>query len=262
VALQGERQVHAKEVKRLIKVEHELIGTLAGILAEAHLGETPTSADLEAETGLAKQTTDTLESKYRDISLEKATLEGQLQKEANEASEAQLGLEHAGLASRLTAALERYAVATVATQLMDEPIAVYERQQQPMVLRRAQDIFGRIAGRYPVVVTPLGEFDLRVVDSSSRAKGTSILSRGTQERLYLALRLAYIESVRDASGGLPVLMDEILVNFGRPRRREAAQAVTEFAETRQVVFFTCHQSTVDAFAAVDSGVSVLELANL
>jgi uncharacterized protein YhaN len=60
--------------------------------------------------------------------------------------------------------------------------------------------------------------------------------------------LSYIENLAGAHAALPVLMDDVLVNFDDQRRLAAAKVITEFAALRQVVFFTCHPATAEAFA--------------
>ena len=46
---------------------------------------------------------------------------------------------------------------------------------------------------------------------------------------------------------LPVVIDEVLVNFDRERARCAAAAFVEISRTNQVLVLTCHQWMVDLF---------------
>ncbi len=110
---------------------------------------------------------------------------------------------------------------------------------------------GLTGGRYVRLSTPTGEFDPHIIDDSNSSKKNIELSTGTAQQLYLALRLAYLETLSDGTG-LPVLMDDILVNFDEERRSYAVQLILEFAKKQQVVLFTCHESTVEAFTKVAS----------
>ena len=67
------------------------------------------------------------------------------------------------------------------------------------------------------------------------------------EQLYLAIRFGYITG--HAAGGerLPVLMDDVLVNFDPRRAAAAARSIVDLSRERQVLFFTCHPSVVDVF---------------
>ena len=59
---------------------------------------------------------------------------------------------------------------------------------------------------------------------------------------------------------LPVVVDEVLVNFDPERARLAAEAFATLAETNQVLVFTCHPQTVDLFAEA-AGAQVIEVAS-
>ena len=75
----------------------------------------------------------------------------------------------------------------------------------------------------------------------------------------MCLRLALAEQHRPS---LPLLLDDILVNFD-PARAEAATAVlAEVAKTRQVLVFTCHPWVVDIVQSVQADSGVIELARI
>ena len=105
-------------------------------------------------------------------------------------------------------------------------------------------------GRYASLAVPLGEGRMEVFDAHSGAHTSDVLSRGTAEQLYLAIRLGLIARMGEVGSGLPVLMDDVLVNFDPERRLGAARAIAQVATARQIVFFTCHPETAEAFADV------------
>ena len=43
---------------------------------------------------------------------------------------------------------------------------------------------------------------------------------------------------------MPVVMDDILVNFDPERAQEACRAIGELSKDQQVLLFTCHPETV------------------
>ena len=70
------------------------------------------------------------------------------------------------------------------------------------------------------------------------------LSRGTSEQLYLALRFGLVEHFVETSGEpLPIVMDDILVNFDDERATRAARSIEELSKTCQIIYFTCHPTT-------------------
>jgi uncharacterized protein YhaN len=85
------------------------------------------------------------------------------------------------------------------------------------------------------------------------------LSRGTREQLYLALRFGLIREFGQHTERLPVVIDEILVNFDPERARRAVEAFAELAQTNQLLVFTCHPATVDMFNSVVPDAQVIQL---
>ena len=169
-------------------------------------------------------------------------------------------LREGGITERLGQNLEAYAVSYIAARLLEEALEAYEAERQPAVIQSAQDIFARLTGgRYTRLATPLGRFEPMVSGTSSAGKGPERLSRATAEQLFLALRLSYIDNLAGAHPSLPVLMDDILVNFDDERRSAAARVIAEFAERRQVVFFTCHAATAEAFREASGELTMLEM---
>jgi uncharacterized protein YhaN len=69
------------------------------------------------------------------------------------------------------------------------------------------------------------------------------LSKGTAEQLYLALRFGLVSHFAETAEPLPILMDDILVNFDDDRADSAARSIEELAQHHQVIYFTCHPQT-------------------
>jgi uncharacterized protein YhaN len=71
------------------------------------------------------------------------------------------------------------------------------------------------------------------------------MSDGTADQLYLALRLAALESHVVASEPLPLILDDILVNFDDHRAKATLKVLGEFSKKTQVVYFTHHAHLLD-----------------
>lgn len=69
------------------------------------------------------------------------------------------------------------------------------------------------------------------------------LSRSTAEQLYLALRFGLVEHFAAGAEPLPIVMDDILVNFDDERAARATRSIEELAKHQQVMYFTCHPET-------------------
>ena len=136
----------------------------------------------------------------------------------------------------------------------------YEEERQPDVLRNAQEFFATVTGgRYERLISPLDSQVITALAPDGSSKATGQLSRGTEDQLYLALRFGLIREFGARSARLPVIVDDILVNFDPERAYRAAQAFVELAQTNQVLVFTCHPETRDLFTKADPRTQVIEL---
>ena len=212
---------------------------------------------LKAQADAAAQESD---RSFEELTAEKNRLAGSLEDKAHERRGGELRLEEAGLVERLGEAVDRYLVLAIASRLLESAQGRYERERQPDVVKHAERVFRRITNDdYIGLSVPLGDGRIEVFDRRSEARTSDILSRGTAEQLYLALRLGLIAQLGDAGCGLPVLMDDVLVNFDPERKQGAAEAVAELASSRQVVFFTCHPETIRLFETAAPGHTRLDL---
>ena len=69
------------------------------------------------------------------------------------------------------------------------------------------------------------------------------LSRGTSEQLYFALKLAFVEQIKDQIN-LPILIDDSFVNFDDQRINEIEKLLQTIAQSNQVLIFTAQKSLV------------------
>jgi uncharacterized protein YhaN len=84
------------------------------------------------------------------------------------------------------------------------------------------------------------------------------MSTGTREQLYLAVRLAYVRHYCDAAEPLPLVLDDVLVNFDAARARATLRVLADFAATSQVLILTCHEH-LTAMAREVTGVEAVRL---
>ena len=155
--------------------------------------------------------------------------------------------ELAALQGQAHALARQWATTALAGRLLAETRRRYERERQPDVVRSAQAYFRQITnGRYERITAPPGDASVRVETESGEQLLPSELSRGTVEQLYLSLRFGLIEEFARHAEPLPVVMDDILVNFDEERAERAASAIGQLAATHQVIFFTCRSETAKA----------------
>lgn len=76
------------------------------------------------------------------------------------------------------------------------------------------------------------------------------LSKGTVDQLYLALRLALVQSVSENGEPVPMLLDDPFANYDDGRLARTMELISGIAETSQVLLFTCREDVARAAEAV------------
>ncbi len=168
-------------------------------------------------------------------------------------------LEYEEASARLKAAQHNLMVLFIAQKTLQQAIADWDRKSQPEVYRQASRLLSLMTDGAWVQVRLSDAGAIEAVDALRTALPPHLLSVGTRQQLYLSLRLALLITASDVGRGLPVVCDDILVNFDDTRRVQAARALAELARTRQVVLFTCHKDVAALMGTVDPSSKRLEL---
>jgi len=143
-----------------------------------------------------------------------------------------------------------WVVNKVALYMLNKARKKYEKERQPSVIKAAEKIFTHTTqGRYRRIFKPMDSDDILIVDEHERTKGLLEMSRGTREQLYLAMRFGLIAEYEKRSEPLPIIMDDVFVNFDDDRNNQIIDRVKYFAKNRQIIILTCHKRTLEAYSA-------------
>jgi uncharacterized protein YhaN len=163
--------------------------------------------------------------------------------------------------ARIDEAAEQWAVITLCRALLDETRKIYETERQPEVLRAASSFFSVMTEtRYVRVIAPLDGGDIQVERADGARLAPQLLSRGTAEQLYLSMRLALVREYANHVDPLPVVFDDIFVNFDPDRSRTSLKALRDLCVTHQVLLFTCHPHLVKHVEEIVPEAKVFSLA--
>ncbi len=155
---------------------------------------------------------------------------------------------------------EEWSILTLARTIMEKGIERYEQERQPGVIKEAQSFFSKMTlGRYPRIYAPLNEAKIYVEDKDGSRKDIQDLSGGTAEQLYLSLRFGFIREFSKRSESLPIVFDDILVNFDPERFRAACEAIKELVKTNQVLYFTCHPESADLLTKIIPDSKIIDI---
>jgi len=219
-------------------------------------------------------TLEELKEKVNEISRQLREIDGEIelilekQAEANRALEGlvssvehqELLVRRASLDGQAVALARRWAVLSLALHILERARERFESENQPQVIRAASSFFNTITrGRYSRIEAEAGTDEIRAVSAQGLRVSPEKLSRGTAEQLYLSLRFGVITSCKTGSERLPVLMDDILVNFDPDRSRQAARCIGELSKKHQVIFLTCHPHVAKMLEEVSPDARVMNL---
>ena len=259
-----------------VKGEDELIRIAADAAKAAELRKQKTSLDQqidsaisgvcgrqEIEQCLATTDTDRLAVQFDQLAERSAAAaerlkesyqqQGQLSEQlrvmAEDRSLAEKQLELTCVEQQLKDAVHEWQVLGTMHLALESVRRTYERDRQPETLRDASRYLNYLTdGRYVRVWTPLDEDVLRVDDAAGECLPAEVLSRGTREQLFLSLRLALVGLYRRRGIELPLLLDDVFVNFDTRRALAAVNLLAEFArDGHQLLVFTCHEHIAEMF---------------
>lgn len=173
--------------------------------------------------------------------------------------------EQAALLDELSVLSRRWSVIQIAKNIILRSMQVFEQERQDLVIRRAGKFFNSLTGgNYEGLHLDLGKKDFKAMALSGRGgvlDSEAALSRGTREQLYLSLRLAYIQQHNQSKESLPVIMDDILVNFDPRRTEQTATIFRDFSENNQCLFFTCHPHVAEMMRGIAPKASFYKIEN-
>jgi len=171
--------------------------------------------------------------------------------------------EMAAIGAEIDREARRYAALTVASTMLAERMEAYAAEHQGPILASASTHLARLTGgRYPRVRIGADEKAayLEVVDAAGDGKTVEALSEGTQDQLYLALRLATLAERLGTAPGPPLLLDDPFKNFDDVRTIAGIRAVAVLAPRVQIVYFSPRTVLADlAREALGGEVEILVL---
>ncbi|MBF1246435.1 MAG: hypothetical protein HXM45_00835, partial [Lautropia mirabilis] len=168
-------------------------------------------------------------------------------------------------AAGMAEAAERYLRLKTAARLLQWSMERFRQTRQDPMLARASEIFQALT---------LGSFSRLLVDADShdsprlvsiRTDGNKpvevpSLSEGTRDQLYLALRLAALDQQASQGSRMPLIADDLFINFDDRRTEAGLQVLGDVSRRMQVILLTHHDHLVPlARQVLGDGLNVIEL---
>lgn len=168
-------------------------------------------------------------------------------------------------AAGMAEAAERYLRLKTAARLLQWSMERFRQTRQGPMLARASEIFQALT---------LGSFSRLLVDADShdsprlvsiRTDGNKPvevpgLSEGTRDQLYLALRLAALDQQASQGSCMPLIADDLFINFDDRRTAAGLQVLGDVSRRMQVILLTHHDHLVPlARQVLGDELNVIEL---
>ena len=153
----------------------------------------------------------------------------------------------------LVDAARRWAVLKAASTLLGGALDRHRAARRDPLMVRAGEIFAVLTrGAFARLDQDFGEDDelkLVGVRPSGETAAVEAMSEGTRDQLYLALRLALIESYASRAEAPPFIGDDIFASFDDARSGAGLEALAAIGDRVQPILFTHHLHVVEAARA-------------
>ena len=222
--------------------------TFAGLLSSEKIGE------LEAQWEAVSAKLEAAREELTTLAGERGALRQEQRAIAEDKSLDDRQLELSCAEKQLIDTCKAWREHATVTRVLERIRSEYEAHRQPETLAEASQAMSRLTdGEYRRVWTPLANDILLVENSAGESLTVDHLSRGTREQLFLSVRLAIVATFARRGIKLPLVLDDVLVNFDALRAQRAAEVLSEFAAGgHQVLLFTCHEHMWQMFKAIDA----------
>lgn len=146
--------------------------------------------------------------------------------------------------SRLEEELARQQAEYIALQLSLDALqaanTTLQNRFSPELGRRAAEIFADMTGSTWSHILLDRDFHLSAESGSDPTRrSVQLLSAGTADQLYLAVRLAICEMILPPEQNPPLILDDALLTFDDARLSTTLDYLTRLGAQRQILLFTC-----------------------
>jgi uncharacterized protein YhaN len=236
VMLGQQRDAVSREILAAIG-RHESEEAFAKLLAPESIGA------LESLWEKAAAELESRQARLKELAGERGELKREQSFLAEDRSLAERQLDLGIVERQLAEARHCWREHAAVSRVLERIRADYEAHRQPETLGEASRYMARLtSGQYRRIWTPLAHDVLLVENADGQSLPVDVLSRGTREQLFLSVRLALVATFARRGVNLPMVLDDVLVNFDVGRAQRAAEVLTEFAAAgHQLLFFTCHE---------------------
>ena len=238
-------------------VSREIVAAIGPQGSEEEFAELLTSKQIEQlepnwETATAELETE--QQKLKSLADQRGALRQEQRTITEDRSLAERQLDLSQVEKQLADSRQTWREHATVNRVLERIRSEYEQHRQPETLAVASRYLDQLTGgEYSRIWTPLADDILLVENTAGESLPVDVLSRGTREQLFLSVRLALVANFASRGIKLPMVLDDVLVNFDAVRAQRAAKVLNDFAaDGHQLLIFTCHEHMWQMFKSLDS----------
>jgi|GEM_PF-560902 len=237
--------------QQLVLLEQQLLENGAGLTIHELIKETE-QVDRDLLPQFVKEKEDILRIKNEEkshLNQEFGVIKHEFEKLDGESQEALMAAEEGEtVIASLRHESERFIRYQLAAFILRKAIDDFRDKNQHPILQRASYLFNRLTlGSFIGLSIGFDSKDTPVIvgiRENGDEVGVEGMSDGTQDQLYLALRIANVEKYATENEPMPLILDDILVHFDDKRSKETLRILAEISTKVQVIYFTHHEHLV------------------
>ena len=220
---------------------------LPGIFSQRELDELIYDSDINWLEEGWKTESESLRRKILDAALREKYCEGQLDEDKGETDRMQQVEEEIAAVREKIGELENTGKALrLALEVLTEAAEEIRLSNAPELNNRLSVIISGLTGGRYTDLRGDSKLLLKASDPQQRdVRNVSVLSGGTADQMYLALRLAVADMLTSGGESLPLVMDEVFSQFDDKRTELALKYLYREYRDRQILLFTCKMREVE-----------------
>ena len=142
---------------------------------------------------------------------------------------------------RLAALQAEYEAIQLAMDTLSAANQTLQNRFSPALGARTAEIFSALTGgRYDKVLLDRTLALSAEPSGDPTPRSIQVLSQGTADQLYLAVRLAICQLVLPPEKHVPLILDDVFASFDDQRLAAALEWLFQESQNRQILLFTCH----------------------
>jgi len=188
----------------------------------------------QEELSSTKKSHSVIEAHEHEIQNNYGVLQAKCDALIHSATLASFRREQLEIEEKIEEAYERWLELSFTKQVIVKARKQYEHDKQPKVIEMASEFFAIITDNaWEKIVVAIDDKNIKVVGKNGVPLSPEVLSQGAKEQLYLSLRLAHIQNRGQNQQYIPILMDDILVNFDKNRIEKTIETLNKIIVSYQ-----------------------------